>query len=290
MSKINISAFLLVFQCVLWSCTETNDVINPGDKPIIEAYLAPNHRVSLKVFTEIPYSESAEGVSKPIDGLSIKITGTDGKVFNLTSVGNGLYESAKTQLIGPAKAIYTMEFDYKGRKVSASTEIPEKPVSFKIDKTSISRTQIDLSSGFPTGGGGGFGGGGGGGPFGGDANTSVELTWSNPKQNYHFVAVENVETTPIQIVVPPSGSTFPSFRFFNEPLTGANNTLRSQSFQYFGSHNIVLYRVNSEYAALYQSSGTTSQNLSTPPTSISNGLGIFTGINADTLKFTVNKN
>jgi len=78
--------------------------------------------------------------------------------------------------------------------------------------------------------------------------------------------------------------------FFNEPLTGINNTLRSQSFQYFGSHNIVLYRVNAEYAALYQSSGTTSQNLSTPPTSITNGLGIFTGINADTLKFTVNKN
>lgn len=289
MSKIYITAFLLVFQGILWSCTETNDVINPGDKPIIEAYLAPNHQVSLKVFTEIPYSESAEGVSKPIDGLSIKITGTDGKVFNLTSIGNGLYESSKIQLIGSAKTIYTMEFDYKGRKVSASTEIPEKPVSFKIDKTSISRTQIDLSSGFPTGGGGGFVGGGGG-PFGGDENTSVVLTWSNSNQNYHFVAVENVETTPVQIVIPPSGSTFPSFRFFNEPLTGANNTLRSQSFQYFGSHNIVLYRVNAEYAALYQSSGTTSQNLSTPPTSITNGLGIFTGINADTLKFTVNKN
>lgn len=289
MSKIYITPFLLVFQCVLWSCTETNDVINPGDKPIIEAYLAPNHQVSLKVFTEIPYSESAEGISEPIDGLSIKITGTDGKVFNLTSVGNGLYESSKTQLIGSAKTIYTMEFDYKGRKVTALTEIPEKPVSFKIDKTSISRTQVDLSTGFPTGG-GGFGGGGGGGPFGGDENTSVVLTWSNPNQSYHFVAVENTETTPVQIVIPPSGATLPSFRFFNEPLTGINNTLRSQSFQYFGNHNIVLYRVNAEYAALYQSSGTTSQNLSTPPTSIVNGLGIFTGINADTLKFAVNKN
>lgn len=269
----------------MWSCTETNTVISPGDKPIIEAYLAPNHQVSMKVYTEIPYSETSEGKSEVIDGLTIKLTGSNGKVFTLKSIGNGQYESAKNELIGVAKTTYTMEFDYKGRKVSASTEIPAKPVSFTIDKTEISRTQIDLSSGMP-----GFGGGGG--PFGGgnETNTSVTLTWSNPESVYHFIAVENTETSPVQILIPPTGATFPSFRFTNEPLTGTNNVLRSQSFQYFGNHDIILYRVNAEYAALYQSSGTTSQNLSTPPSSISNGLGIFTGINADTLKFIVKKN
>ncbi|WP_435354156.1 DUF4249 family protein [Emticicia sp. SJ17W-69] len=279
-------AFLMTFQCMLWSCTKTNTVINPGEKPIIEAYLAPNHPASMKVYTEIPYSETSEGKSEVIDGLTIKLTGSNGKVFTLKSIGNGQYESAKNELIGAAKTIYTMEFDYKGRKVSASTEIPSKPVNFTIDKTEISRTQIDLSSGVPNFG----GGGGGGGPFGGGENTSVTLTWSNPENMYHFVAVENTEASPVQIVIPPTGATFPSFRFFNEPLTGTNNILRSQSFQYFGKHDVILYRVNSEYAALYQSSGTTSQNLSTPPTSITNGMGIFTGINADTLKFTVKKN
>ncbi len=279
-------AFLLTFQCILWSCTETNDVINPNEKPIIEAYLAPNHQVSMKVYTEIPYSDTSEGKSEVIDGLTIKLTGSDGKIFTLKSIGNGQYESAKNELIGAAKTTYTMEFDYIGRKVSASTEIPAKPASFKIDKTEISRTQIDLSSGMPS-----FGGGGGG-PFGGggETNTSVTLTWSNAQSVYHFVAVENTETSPVQVLIPPSGATFPNFRFTNEPLTGTSNILRSQSFEYFGKHDIILYRVNAEYAALYQSSGTTSQNLSTPPSSISNGLGIFTGINADTLKFVVKKN
>lgn len=285
MKNIYKIAFLITFQCILWSCTETNTVINPGDKPIIEAYLAPNHQVSMKVYTEIPYSDTSEGKSEVIDGLTIKLTGSNGKVFTLKSIGGGLYESAKNELIGAAKTTYTMEFDYKGRKVSASTEIPAKPVSFAIDKTEISRTQIDLSSGMPS-----FGGGGG--PFGGggETNTSVTLTWSNPENVYHFVAVENTETSPVQVLIPPTGATFPNFRFTNEPLTGTNNILRSQSFEYFGKHDIILYRVNSEYAALYQSSGTTSQNLSTPPSSISNGLGIFTGINADTLKFVVKKN
>jgi hypothetical protein len=286
MEKIYKIAFLIVFQIAFISCTDTNTVVNPGDKPIIEAYLAPNHKVSMKVYTEIPYSDSSEGQSEVIDGLTIKISGSDGKNFVLKSIGGGIYESDSTELIGPANSTYTMSFDYKGRNVSASTVIPEKPLDFSIDITEISRTQIDLSSGgFP-------GGGGGGGPFGGggETNNSVELTWSNPNKAYYFVAAQNTETSPVAVLIPPAGSTFPSFRFNEQPSTGVSQLLRSQSFQYFGNYDIILYRVNTEYAALYQSAGTTSQNLSTPPSSISNGLGIFSGINADTLKFVVKKN
>ena len=138
-------------QSIFWACTETNDVINPGDKPVIEAYLAPNHPVSLKAHTEIPYSESSEGVSKAIDGLSIKIIGNNGKTFLLKSIGNGLYVSKASELIGAAGTSYLLEFDYKGRKVTALTEIPAKPVNFLCDKKEISRTQIDLSAGFQGG-------------------------------------------------------------------------------------------------------------------------------------------
>ena len=285
MKNIHKIAILVGFQSILFSCTDTNTVVNPGDKPIIEAYLAPNHKVSMKVYTEIPYSETSEGKSDVIDGLTIKITGSDGKNFTLKSLGGGIYESGSTELIGLANSTYTMSFDYKGRNVSATTTIPEKPIGFKIDKTEISRTQIDLSSG-------GFPGGGGGGPFGGggEINTSVELTWSNPNKAYYFVAAQNTETSPVAVLIPPAGSIFPSFRFNEQPSTGVSQLLRSQSFQYFGNYDLILYRVNTEYAALYQSAGTTSQNLSTPPSSITNGLGVFSGINADTLKFVVKKN
>lgn len=288
MKNIHKLTLLLVLQYILMSCTDTNTVVKPGDKPIIEAYLAPNHKVSMKVYTEIPYSDTSEGQSEAIDGLTIKITGSDGKNFILNSIGGGIYESGSTELVGLANSTYTMSFDYNGRTISASTIIPEKPSNYKIDKTEISRTQIDLSSGgFPGGG-----PGGGGGPFGGggETNTSVELTWSNTNNAYYFVAAQNTETSPVAILIPPTGSTFPSFRFNEQPTTGLSQLLRSQSFQYFGDYDLILYRVNTEYAALYQSAGTTSQNLSTPPSSITNGLGIFSGINADTLKFVVKKN
>lgn len=278
----NILFILFTLTCAI-SCTDVNDVVNPGEKPIVEAYLAPGHPVSMKVITEIPYAETSEGVSEPIDGLSIKITSSNGKVFNLKSEGGGVYTSDSKELIEAAPMKYKMEFEYKGRVVSGETEIPEKPMGFTISTHQIYRTQVNLSSG-------GFPGGPGG--FGGNDNTPVELSWSNPENVYHFIAVENTETEPQQIIIPPTGSEFPTFRFrfTNEPLLGTHNNIQPQSLEYFGNYDVILYRINPDYSALYQSSGTTTQNLSTPPSSITNGLGIFTGISADTVKLNVGKN
>lgn len=161
--------------------------------------------------------------------------------------------------------------------------IRRKPVGMTISTNEISRTQINLS-------GGGFPGGGGLG--GGFNNTPIELSWSNPDNVYHFIALENTETEPVQIIIPPSGSEFPTIRFriSNEPVLGTHSNIQPQSLEYFGNYDVILYRINPDYSALYQSSGTTTQNLSTPPSSITNGLGVFTGINADTLKLLVKKN
>jgi hypothetical protein len=276
----NTYKILSITACILVSmaCTETNNVVLPGDKPIITAYLAPGKVISLTAKTEIPYTEDSEGVSKPIDGLAIKITGSDGKVFNLKSEGSGKYSSAKNELVGKAGTKYTLEFDYNGRKIKGSTEIPKKPTDYKLDKYEVSRSKIDLSGGgFPN-----FGGGG-------NDTTPIIVTWTNPENVYHFIAAENIETNPEQVVKLPDGFELPTRRFTNSPVVGTTSNLIPRSFEYFGKYNIILYRVNSDYADLYRSGGTNTQNISTPPTSIENALGIFTGINADTLRLTIKK-
>lgn len=268
------------------ACTETNDVVAPGDKPIITAYLAPGHPISMTVKSEIPYTEENDGTSKPINGLAIKITSSTGQVFNLKSDGEGKYSSAQNELVGETGTIYTLRIEYNGRLVTGSTVIPPKTAGLSIDKTEISRTKIDLGSGgFPgPGGGGGFGG-----PGGGDDNTALKLSWSNPENAYYFLAVESAEASPELIVTLPSGFNLPNRRFTNSPVVGTSTNVIPNSFSYFGKYHVILYRVGTDYAALYRSSGTTTQNISTPPTSIENGLGIFTGINADTLQFIVKK-
>ena len=254
------------------------DTIPGGAKPIVEAYLVPNKPIAIKVKKEILYTESSVNRETLIPGLAIKITG-DGQTYLLKpySGSDSLYRSdANVRL--KVGVTYSLSFDYNGKTVSASTIIPTKPVGLKSDITSVIRTRQVITS---TGG------------FGRDVdgNIDVNLSWTNPKSEYHFVVAENIESKLDLVITLPASSTatFNNFnnRFRSQPVQGTETRLRSQQFQYFGQYNVILLKVNPDYAALYNTEGTTSQNISTPPTTITNGLGIFTGVNADTLRFQV---
>jgi len=54
-------------------------------------------------------------------------------------------------------------------------------------------------------------------------------------------------------------------------------------------HRIILFHVLPDYASLYDEKISSSQNLTNPSTSITNGYGIFTGLNSDTLYIRVNE-
>ncbi|MFN8345910.1 MAG: DUF4249 family protein [Spirosomataceae bacterium] len=271
---------------LILACTETNRVIYSNQKPVVEAFLAPGKPINLKLTTVIGYSEEADApdsVSRPIDGQTIRINVSNGEVFTLKSLGEGLYESAANQLV-KFGLTYTLDFTYNDLPISATTTIPTRPTGFTLSRTIIYRSKIDLSSGTS----GGFR------PPGSSAEDRIpiEASWNNATKEYHFVALISAETAPESIVILPTDTSNPfpfARRFNNEPTTASVSQIQPQSFQYFGKHYAVLYRLNPDYAALYKSGGTTTQNISTPPTSITNGLGIFTGVNADTLIVNVYK-
>jgi hypothetical protein len=269
------------FALIISSCVEINNVIEPGYKPVIEAFLAPDHIVKMKVFTEIPYSfDDESNVSSAISGLSISIMGDDGNTFNLIDKGAGIYESL--EILGGVGTTYSMSFEYRGRTISASTIIPPSPEGFKMDASEIARIERDFSGGFVPGQGG----------FTQEDRTPIGVNWENNDAVYHFVAAQytSVVLDPIvQFPVNENGFTRPTRRFNNEPILTTNSEFLPQQFEYFGTYSIILYRLNPDYAALYENNNTSTQNISTPVSSIYNGLGIFTGINADTLELKISR-
>ncbi len=283
MKKSNI--FLLLFISLLAvSCADTNNVIKPGDKPVIEAYIAPGKSVTMKVFTEIPYLNADSSYSKPINGLNIKISNSSGNSFVLNSEGEGVYNSNNKELIGPSGTLVGMSFTYNGRNISASTVIPPKPIGFTTDLNEITRVARDFSKGPPTGGGPGG--------FGQEPRQTINLAWKNSDNVYHFVAAQSLEQNPTPVTIQPTNGNNnlrPQRRFNNQPIQASQSSLQSQSFEYFGKYALILYRLNPDYAALYVNNNTSSQNIATPISTITNGLGIFTGINADTLVLNVKK-
>ncbi len=266
------------FVCLsLVSCAELDTgFMETVPKPVVEGYLVPGQQVRINVHKEIPYSAdstSSTRVEIPVKGLKITLSG-EGQTETLKEEADGYY-AASTQFLIKVGGTYQINFSYNGVPVSASTSIPTKPQGFKASTTYVARAAIDLSAGFTGRPPGGFG----------SSQTNINLEWLNPKNDFFITVVESIDPNPIEIIKFPVSDNRPrpESRFRNQPVQGTEGVIGSQAFQYFGMHRLILFKLNPDYPALYQRSGNTTQNISTPPTTITNGLGIFTGVNADTL-------
>ena len=130
--------------------------------------------------------------------------------------------------------------------------------------------------------------------FGGNQD-AIEVVWDNSEGDYYYVVIENIEDNPefVNDLLAEFQANGNARRFFQitEPEISdfyAINALRDLT--QFGTYRIIVYRVNPEYAALYETAGTSSISIASPPSNIENGLGIFTGVSSDTVYLEVIKN
>ncbi len=247
----------VLFAMALNSCVDVNDTIESVAKPVVQAYLVPGHPAEVDLWTESTFIDT----DTTIDVSNLEVTfEVDGKPYTLTPQGKGKY--SKADLLIEEGHTYSLHFIYNGKDITATTAIPSKPKGFTQSDTTIAVPTFsqELTEGFPD---------------------PILFTWQNPDQKYYIVFVEINDPNPVQVNT--TGFQRPPFRFRNDPTQGAQYELRSQSLRYFAKYRVVLAEVTADYAALYQQNGTSSVNIKTPFTNVNNGLGIFTGVNTDTL-------
>jgi hypothetical protein len=264
--------FILIIFIVLTGCRKSN-YSEFSDTPVIESYLRPGDYLNLQVSRQIPFSSGVTYSSDDIDNLNINVTNRN-KTYTFTPIGNGKY--IDSSVVVREGETYNLSFIYNSRNVSAYTSIPAKPLNFTQSVFSISVNRMDSTSGPPQGGPGAM-------------PEPVTLKWDNEDGSYYIVVIENMEQTldPIR----DFGDNGPPGNIFKKPPTSSSGLqLRPQEFQYFGKHRLILYHVLPDYASLYSDKTTSSQNLTNPSTSITNGYGIFTGLNSDTLYLDVEEN
>ena len=254
---ITISLSVLLFQ----SCNEVVEPETNDPRVVVEAYLHAGEPVRIEISKEILFKREESDSIFYVSDLDVSVSNGD-DTFLLTDEGNGIYTHPHE--IDPSK-FYSLDFIFDGQSIASGTSIPSKPTGFEAADTDIEVQPFT----------------GGGPPSGGTGSTSesLELTWDNFDFSYYIVVVTNLETNPVAINT--SGFSRPSFR--SEPLVSDNYEVRSIDFQYYGNHSVILYKVNPEYAALYEDPGDNTLTIKTPFSNIQNGLGIFTAINSDTL-------
>lgn len=261
---------MLLLVSTLFACEKEalNDSGASAGLPVVQGYLQPGTRPLVRIHQQIPYN-SADTTAGPIENLTplIKVDGTS---YALLEVEPGIYAGDGSWNVESGK-IYHLVFDYKGLEVKAETSIPAVPENFKASQSSI---QFSNSGTFPT-----------------SFPDPISLTWNNTDGSYFQVYVENIEANPVALDLfggGNNGNDRERPQFSTTPVQTNIYELGFQNFQYYGTHQVILFRVSAEYVALTNSNNTQSQNLTAPYTNVVNGLGIFTGVGADTLLVEVN--
>lgn len=261
---------ILLLSLLLNACTDS-DQLQFNDVPVVESYLTSNKPVSLQISRKTAFDENVALSADDINALHVKIK-YDNQSRIIPAAGEGLYTDLA--FIPQEGTIYQLEFSFNNKTVTSSTQIPSKPLGFEQSVTTIEVQGMTFGGGF-----------GGARP---EMPDPVKLTWTNDDAGYYMVVIENIETAPIAINDFGSDEEDGPRRVFrNEPTQSNQYEIAAMNFQYYGRHRLILFHLNAEYAALYNDNGTTSQNLTNPITNVENGLGIFTGINADTLMINV---
>ncbi len=257
--------FILMFN----SCgKELIDPLNSDEIAIVESYLyAGDSSIRVNVSRLLPFSEDTLEVKEGITGLNILLNG-----LPMSDMGSGEYQFLLGNNKVEAGTSFTMVFYYGSDSVSSSTQIPEKPVDFYLSDHVIYTDRITSSGGF------------GSGPM-----EDIDVTWTNDDDSYYYVTIEYLESTPDLINEVMEDTDVPTIQSIS-PIQSSGTRLGMRNLQFFGHYRIVLFKVNQDFADLYQQITANSNNITDPVTSIKNGYGVFTGMSTDTAFIEVREN
>jgi len=262
-------ALLSSIALLLLACEKQSTEIIESKTTVVEGYLHAGKTMdSLKITQSLSLATADNVIA--LDDLVVSISDANNQ-YVLNFIGNGIYQN--TALLIENDKTYRLEIEREGAIVSAETYIPEKKEA-QISVTEVELPKIELNApiGFPTG-----------------SIDAVDITWDNNEGDYYYVSIRNVEINPEIINENANGGqSRPSI--ISEPqILSFYAIFPRREFSHYGRHEIVVYRVNPEYAALYESSGSSTLSLEEPPTNIENGFGVFTGVSSDTLYLEVVK-
>lgn len=260
--------FLLLVSCEEEISTITLD----NESIVVTGYLYANQPIdSIRVSKSIAYS--SDGNLEVVDDLEIIINdGTEDII--LESIGNGYYRNPDH--VVKTETTYTLEFIYEEETISSETYIPA-PVNVELSAESIKLEKIVFTGGPPS-------------SF--PEPVVVDITWDNPSKDYFFVVIENNEEDPeyVNEIFEQFSVDRPDLFFRTEPEIMDIYSINSQrELQTYGTYEIIVYRLNSDYAALYETVGSSTLSIQEPPSNVNNGLGIFTGVTPHYLSLEVTK-
>lgn len=260
---------LLIIIITAIGCSEDSITESNNELVVVTGFLRAGEKHAEIKLTNTLALGSTDTVSAAInDAEVVLLKGNKAYQLSISSSLNGTYSYQGSDLSIESGDLFSLQIIYKNKKITGSTTVPSKPRDISISKTTLTLAATGYGMGSV------------------QDTTSIFLRWSNPDSSLYYVVLENLETNPAAIystntqrganrtmVFPPMAT--------NQFLIGRRN------LTYLGNHRAIVYKVNQEYADLYESRTQDSRNLNEPISNISNGLGVFSAFASDTTMFYV---
>ncbi len=250
------------------ACTEI--ITEPvTDTPVVESYLTPGEAASVKLSRLIRFTEDGFTDSTYIDSATVYV-GFNGTDYLLSPVDTapGMYVCSDSNLIILPENSYKLSFIHDGVSISSETIIPEKPQNLHLSEIYYYYDPNGILEGYLD---------------------PLYVYWDNTDGSYYQIVVEYMDETynPINEYMDPNN--YDNYRkTSSNPINNDTYVLAPRrQLAFWGNYRLIIYKVNMEYVDLYESMSQSSMSITEPPSNIENGLGIFTGINSDTIMFKV---
>ncbi|MBK7104757.1 MAG: DUF4249 family protein [Ignavibacteriae bacterium] len=280
MNKINTSKLLIKLKSLfiiilisifILSCTEDlyDEPTVDDEMVVVSAFLFEGEKIeNIRLTRTFPLG-SEDTIAMPINEAEIYLS-KDGNEYLLQNADslNGYYVYEQSDLEVKSGDIFSLRIIYNNETITSSTLVPVKPNNVNIFPETLALTTTST----------GFGG------FASDTN-SIKVSWSNPDSTLYYVVIQNLEANPILITYTSGKANSAKVTF--PPSATSEFLIGRRNITYFGRHAAIVYKVNQEYADLYESRTQDSRNLNEPISNIDNGLGVFSAFASDTVYFNV---
>ena len=268
MKKIILS--FVLFTILIAGCTQDSPLAPENELIVVRGYLYSGEPVTdIQLTTTLPLG-SEDTLAPPINNAHVSLSKNDRTYELIPSPGDsGYYHYAGDDLSVETGDIFDLFVEYGGETITGETTVPAPP-----EDVSLSSDVLTISTGFDY-------------PFSGKSDSTrwIEVTWKEDALSLFYITIDNVEDNPEAIETNGQFTPPGIKRFISAPTNRNDYRIQRFSITHYGLHRVRVYRVNQEYADLYDTRQQDSRDLNEPLTNIVNGLGIFSAFNSIEIYF-----
>jgi hypothetical protein len=233
-------------------CAQDDDLEDrdPANKLLVEGYVFAGEPVRNFKVSRLNENGNSEPVS--MANVVIEQSGTPIYLEAMPDTA-GVYQQSDTVNLLDQGVEIKLNVSHNGFNHSSSTAMLNKPENIVLSSNKITLTP------------------------GNTENTVAELSWDEVESaSGYCIFLRNLgeNTNPVGTYTPNSDPMGNPFRTVNHDT---NIELKSGDFSHYGEYELYLTAINDEYADMYRNDG--SFSLTSAPSNIENGWGVFTAFN-----------